>query len=74
MTRRQYLAFMAWLPYESARIEFKIPERTDRRRGPERFRLTKEQAAEMNRANAKAQFVGLLGVGESPKGIVTKPR
>lgn len=74
MTRRQYLAFLAWLPYESARIEFRTPERTEKRRGPEKWRLTKEQAAAMNRANAKAQFVGLLGVGEPPKGIVTKPR
>lgn len=76
MTRRQYLTFLAWLPYEAARIEFRIPERTDRRRGPEKWRLTKERAAAMNRANAKAQFVGLLGAdaAKKPTGIVTKPR
>lgn len=75
MTRRQYLVWMAWLPYESARIEFQPPTRTDRR-GPEKWRLTKEQAKRMNLEVAKAQFGALLRgapAGSGP-GVVTKPR
>lgn len=76
MTRRQYLVWMAWLPYEAAKIEFQRPQVEEKRRGPERFRLTKEQAHQMNLEAAKLQFRASLGVGIPAKsnGVVTKPR